>query len=507
MKRALALSIAALFAVGACADSGTTDGPPDNGVEITLAALNLSDVTYTQYTITVEDASNNVVSTVQIDSDSYAVGDPSTVRYVAPCDSTDNDNEVIVSVDTIETSAGAVPAGSLPPDQSQTVTCNANESVQVSFDFQAITSSELGFFDVFIGTDVVYCSAKLDCDAASPLFPDSDATIVLGFSCTANNAATANSTVLHMDDIVIDCTVPSQEPAVTIDVGQSGNLSTGITDSNNWIDGVTVFRGEDLIGSTADNVYWNVAIGLDSNAYILSNVCSLKTHAAVTAGTSVPAGAPYIAWDVPITTASNTLTCDSHKLFAASSGVAVEWPSGTEAFDNLYYGNPTVFVTAGTHQPGATGSPRFASLEEADGLCQAAANNATPPLLGTYKAWLSDSSEDAATRLNLSPEALRLVDGTVAAASRHSLLAGSLTTAINQTENGGSPTTDVWTGTDNNGTVAAGAITATTCNDWADGTSGSTGVTGTQATDGTWTNDGTPDGCDQARHLICVQVQ
>ncbi|PKN56372.1 MAG: hypothetical protein CVU56_16415 [Deltaproteobacteria bacterium HGW-Deltaproteobacteria-14] len=493
----------------ACADEGTTDesGP---GIAIELAALNTSNVTYAQYTITVKNADTTplTIASVQIDSNSYQVGAPSLVRYVAPCDATSNNNTVTVTVDALSVGGTALPAAALPASQTKSVQCVANQDVPVAFDFFAVASSELGFFDITVGTDVITCSAKLDCQTDTGFFPSASG-VVLGFSCTMP-AATTTDPVLHMDTIDITC---SGGPAtVTVDADVAGNISVGDTTKvsvtpYSIVNSVTVFRGEDTIGTTT-NTYWNVALGIDPG--VLDETCTLVTKATVTDGDTVPADLPYIDWNVQLTTASGSaLTCTTHPLFGESpnGGVTSAWPTSPNPaeFDNIYTGNPTAFVTSDTYTPGTayTGSNAFfASVADANDICIDVADAAG--LAGaSWVAWLSDTATvdpvDAAGQVSI--EQLRLVGGIVIALGKTDLLDGSLAVAINKDQAGavvsGAP---VWTGTSADGTASG-----SDCLDWTDGSAGQSGTVGTQSATATWTNNGTQL-CNVPAHLICIQV-
>src|SRR5690606_32369726 len=104
----LVCGVSALAMLGACADGGSVATGPEGEVEIQLAALNLGVLTHVAYTITVKDGST-VVSTATVDSNMYAVtgGDPTLVRYVAPCDAGGGADTVTVVVDSI--SVGGAP--------------------------------------------------------------------------------------------------------------------------------------------------------------------------------------------------------------------------------------------------------------------------------------------------------------------------------------------------------------------------------------------------------------
>jgi len=339
MKLATALCSALLLAGGCDSQVGTT--APGGGIALDLAALNLQDVASVTYTVTVKDAADADVSTATVSSANYAVGgDPTLVRYVAPCDASGTGASTVV-VTMTALMVGTTAVTTLPPAQTQTATCIANVSTPVSFSFYAMASSEMGFFDIVVGTNLIYCSAKLDCTdntgGASLFFPaSSKGGLVLGLVCTADNTNTVN-TVLHMSNIVIDC---GSSDIVTIDPDASGNLPAGnITGTTGYIDAVTVFRGEDQVGTTADNLYWNVSIGLTST--IMSHTCTLKAQATTTIGVSVPINAPYVDWTVPITGSGSAVTCTSNALNAGGSGVTSAWPTegSAEAFAHTY--NPT----------------------------------------------------------------------------------------------------------------------------------------------------------------------
>ncbi|MCB9734896.1 MAG: hypothetical protein H6745_20100 [Deltaproteobacteria bacterium] len=306
---------------------------------IELAALNLGTFDSVTYTITVDGG-----SAVSVDSSTYEVtaGDPSLVRYVAPCDATSGfTNTITVAVSDIVVGGVSLPVSARPPAQTRTdVSCTANQSSAQSFQFYALASSQQGFFDVVLGTELVYCSAKLDCSNDSTFFDGGDG-VVLGFACSASAEAAAD-TVLHMDDITISCDDGATVTSVVIDPTGPGNLAAGTayTDPSGYLGLVTVFKGEQTNASNIDNVYWNVAIELKGPA--LAEDCTLTTNAGVSDGVSMPLGGAYINWDVDLTSSATSVTCTSHVLYGASSGVTAAWPTPTTAksFDNTYDPSP-----------------------------------------------------------------------------------------------------------------------------------------------------------------------
>ena len=499
MKRwALSSGVVCCVALGlvACDDQGPTP-EPTSGFELEVAALNLAALGSVTYTITVDDATNAPLSYV-VNSATYGVGGPALVRYVAPCDAFATGHTVAVEVDEIVIGGVTLPASALPPPQTKSATCTADQSTQVAFEFHSMGSSGQGFFDIAVATDVFYCSAKLDCTdntgGTSAFFPStSKAGLVLGFACSASADADAN-TVLHLDHIVITC---GGAGTATIDADTAGNLASGkITGASTLIDGVTVFRGEEITGGV-DNVYWNVSIGLTASA--VAATCTLTAQGTATDGTTVGIDVPFVDWDVALT--SNGVDCTTHPIFGTTThaGVNVDWPSaGTaETFDNRYTGHPVAFLTATTYTPGTTyhvtSSPNtFATLADADSICMASKGT----LPGTFKAWLSDAATDAKSRF--STEAVRLASGTLVALGQPDLLDGTLAVAINQGSGGATLTGDVWTGTKPDGTKDTD-----TCTGWTLATGD--GTFGTQSTTSTWTDAGAQS-CATPSRLLCIQV-
>jgi len=159
-----------------------------------------------------------------------------------------------------------------------------------------------------------------------------------------------------------------------------------------------------------------------------------------------------------------------------------------------------VFVTSTTSNgdlstlPGAAGAT---SLQAADNHCSFLATIAGLP--GTYKAWLSNSSTSAASRLTHSGAAYVLVTGAVVAFDFTDLTDGSIAAPIDLTQNGVvTSETDVWTGT-----MASGASDGFSCTNWSSAIVNA--VTGsTTATDGSWSSDQTQT-CVGPRPLYCFE--
>lgn len=140
-------------------------------------------------------------------------------------------------------------------------------------------------------------------------------------------------------------------------------------------------------------------------------------------------------------------------------------------------------------------------LAGADAIC--AARALAGGLSGTYKAWLSDSSVSAASRLNHSPVAYRLVDGTMIANDWEDLTDGSLDAPPNVDEFGHSTgSVTIWTGTNGEGA----AFAPHSCADWTSPSSDVIGVFGFSGYYDTpaWTL-GYFDYCDALNRLYCLE--
>lgn len=124
----------------------------------------------------------------------------------------------------------------------------------------------------------------------------------------------------------------------------------------------------------------------------------------------------------------------------------------------IQQGAKFVFVTSTTHNGNLGG------LAGADAICQSRAISAGLP--GSYKAWLSSSTESAASRLNQSNVPYKLVNGTQIAPNWTGLTDGVLDAPISINENGMAVIPEfVWTNTNTNGNITLN-YTSGTCNDW-----------------------------------------
>ncbi len=167
-----------------------------------------------------------------------------------------------------------------------------------------------------------------------------------------------------------------------------------------------------------------------------------------------------------------------------------------------------VFVTSSTY----TGN--LGGLTGADSKCQTSAS--TAGVTGTWKAWLSDNTTSASSRLEHFTGPYKLVNGTTVANSWTDLTDGSLLNPINVSEFGNDITTRtsvpalralnyVWTNTQSSGNVYSTDSTSA-CNNWGDLSSISyySGAVGNLASGSNWTFSST-DYCSQSFHLYCFE--
>lgn len=155
-----------------------------------------------------------------------------------------------------------------------------------------------------------------------------------------------------------------------------------------------------------------------------------------------------------------------------------------------------VFVTFSSYQGNLGG------LSGADDKCQARAT--AGGLTGTYRAWLSDATTSAASRLNHSTAPYYRVDGVtprIVANNWNDLIDGT-TVAIATDEFGDTRgNAAVWTGTYGNG-----AIGGPNCLSWATGDAGQTGRTGYSSSATTlWTDYAGNTACNVYARLYCIQ--
>jgi hypothetical protein len=142
----------------------------------------------------------------------------------------------------------------------------------------------------------------------------------------------------------------------------------------------------------------------------------------------------------------------------------------------------------------------FGGLDAADALCAAAAAALPDGASATWRAWLSDNSTDAATRVaDRSP--WFGVDGglTIAVFDELTDPAVPLTRGINIDENGQFVNDHAWTGTDADGTG-----NGNNCDEWMNASGNPGGIGQTNLFAEAWTNQGNSL-CDTSHHMYCFE--
>ena len=164
-------------------------------------------------------------------------------------------------------------------------------------------------------------------------------------------------------------------------------------------------------------------------------------------------------------------------------------------------GPKLVFVSSAAY----TGN--LGGLTGADAKCQALATAAGFP--GTFKAWLSDTTNSPSTRFTHWPLGYVRVDGVMVASSWADLTDGSLTAPINRDEYNNEILYElVWTETDATGIMLVQNCStySKTCNDFKSESLEDCAVTGSpSATNGGWTASEYPSMCYFNNRLYCFQ--
>ncbi|MCY1059885.1 DUF4215 domain-containing protein [Nannocystis sp. SCPEA4] len=145
-------------------------------------------------------------------------------------------------------------------------------------------------------------------------------------------------------------------------------------------------------------------------------------------------------------------------------------------------------------------------LSGADIKCAAAADSANVPGDANWKAWLSDSIESPASRMDSTFSGWYVLPGPdplLVARGWAGLTSGTLLNPINRDENGNSiaPGASAWTNAAADGTIFA---LDGHCSTW-DSFNGTGNIGNPNAADGTWTSTGVASDCNTAHHIYCVQ--
>ena len=426
-----------------CADS-TPQDRSTTGVEIAVAPLALPGLSNVCYDVRVTNGPNGTGETVwsrgvpglnggvsadvdAVCSDRFGNAGGGGIAYVGPCDASgqqDDDsagermNSVTIWLDGLYDDDGDYidPGGTEgwqnpcapPAGCTRDVLCEENADARVTFDLTVLRQANQGFFDIAVGFDDIFCSAKFDCcelDAAGTACADDlrllfdasgsrAATMVLAFACTAGPGAEVE-TELYLDALELDCTSPDPadfDPDVVIDPsGAPGNqcsagavgggecaalTSPSGADADTWLYQVGIYRGLEQLtsgGPSANKAYWNVTLGVKRPA-IAS--CRLRARATaddalgtnLVADGTIAAGTvyPFVQWDVDLG------TCKAERLSVGDGGmVRPEYTATTAAATSFAYG----------FGPGRPAGP-FCSAPCVNGACVSGACECEPGFSG-----------------------------------------------------------------------------------------------------------------------------
>ncbi|PKN54104.1 MAG: hypothetical protein CVU56_28300, partial [Deltaproteobacteria bacterium HGW-Deltaproteobacteria-14] len=380
----LPLLVASGLLVGGCLGAG--DGSGAGGrVAIAVAPLSLPGITDARYTLTVRNASLEEVWSRSITSSRYGDG-AGSLSYVGPCDADSNPNAVELVLESLTATTGPLEDGvdfinPAPTGAAISLTrpCVAGEDTAVTFDITVARAAKQGFFDVAVEFDDIFCSAKLDClktvggaDAPltlliNPLTGQREQTAVLGFACTAGED---QDTWLYLDDVEVRCGATT----FTVDVSAGpGQLNPSYTDPTaDLLFQAAIYRGAEQLGAYHKG-YWNVALGLSTQAFGPLDACTLYTTATASDGAltarTTPAGSryPYLDWAVPLTDGDGALVCGRHAVNDDTGVATVYSPTTGVTFDAAWQVNASAPSAAATvpgwhEQPNATGGALYDGL-------------------------------------------------------------------------------------------------------------------------------------------------
>jgi hypothetical protein len=142
-------------------------------------------------------------------------------------------------------------------------------------------------------------------------------------------------------------------------------------------------------------------------------------------------------------------------------------------------------------------------LTGADAVCQARATSVS--LTGTYKAWLSDSTDSPSTRFTRSTHPYVRVDGMVVATNWTELTSGSIQNVLLD-EKGSATDALAWTNTTIDGSPGGPGGSNKNCSNWTSNKAGPFANNGNPGglKDKRWTHN-SATACEDLARLICVQ--
>jgi len=355
-----------MISMAACGpDSKVSDA---GRVAIAVRALSLPDVVAATYRVSLENGLGHELWTKTLTSSDYGDG-AGSLAYVGPCDASAPTTSIALTLVELRDASGVLtdgvdyvnPAPATNPI-TLTRTCVAQSDVPVTFDLTVARAAHQGFFDVAVTFDDIFCSAKLDCESAPgvPLTLLHDAageralTAVVGFACTAGPSA---ATHLWMDRFVVTC---EHGGPFNVDVADGpGNLDPLFDEpSRDLLYQAAIFRGSEVLQGW-NKAYWNVALGLNAEAFTTLGACRLTGAASASDGplasgvTPPDTRYPLVQWDVALTNSAGQRVCTTHTL-DGGNGVATAYTStsGHGFYAGLERATGLVTVTGAT--PDAT---------------------------------------------------------------------------------------------------------------------------------------------------------
>jgi len=367
--------------ITSCGKSDAPASAPVGGhLNVAVAPLDLPNVTEAVYRLTVKNQAGQLVWQKTISSTQYGNGQ-GAAAYVGPCDGQSNPNRIELELESLSASgavlsptadyANPAPLGS---PIFLTATCEADKDVPVEFNLNIARAGEQGFFDISVNFQDLFCSAKLDCERTvngqpqplellyNPHTGKRDLTAVLGFACTAGPD---QDTYLHMSKVAITCSGANPQTFYVDSQTGPGNLNPpflGPPNTTDLIFQAATYRGEELIGTT-NKFYWNVAIGLNEDAFANLQPCTLTATATASEGPLVdgttPDGMrwPYIDWEVPLFDAEGAFACHAYEL-GGGTEVEVKYtdPGPISFAASIQRSNPTATVLNGCDPDEACGA-------------------------------------------------------------------------------------------------------------------------------------------------------
>lgn len=423
LSAASAARVVPLAALALTAGLGCSGAQPPQHLRVSVAPLQLDDITDADYTITVTNNLGDTVWSEDVTSTQYGDG-KGALTYIGACDASADaqPNHVRLDLHALHTGPGGattLPASEWrnPTPVTRDVVCVENQDVFVAFDLVLMRSAQQGFFDVAVNFEDIFCSAKADCVGDllhNPTTGERDLTEVIAFACTAGPG---QETFLYWGDAKIVCRdgervtatypidpaqAPGQHGPIYAAGTTPGATRPGLFENAIYRDSEEFQQSQDI-----DKCFWNLALGIDQAA--LGKDCTFEATATASNGKldeppfHTPDGGvyPIIRWKVPLTDKTGGLLCKTNPLDGENSGVTTEYTttaglgfetgaacggdpisaalacSGTPADHQGVSFAPnadgTVTVTAGGHVVGSYALPRDTHLANeccADPCCE-----------------------------------------------------------------------------------------------------------------------------------------